>query len=86
MLQIFGRSAKQGKRILQIGLATQNTAMGKELMDFVGKRDGVELQLIKSSSVTPKEFPKNIGIYVYDLSATGETSRSEEHTSELQSL
>ena len=77
MLQIFGRSAKQGKRILQIGLATQNTALGKELKDFVGKRDGVELQLIKSSSVTPKEFPKNIGIFVYDLSATGETSLKE---------
>ena len=41
MLQIFGRSAKQGKLILQISLATQNTAMGKELKDFVGKRDGV---------------------------------------------
>ena len=77
MLQIFSRSAKKGKRILQIGLVTQDTEMGKQLKEFVAKRDGVELLLIKSSTVTPATSPKDVSIFVYDLNATGEVSLKE---------
>ncbi len=77
MLQIFGRSAKKGKRILQIGLVTQDTEMSKQLREFVAKRDGVELLMIKSSAVTPTASPKDISIFAYDLSSTAEDSLKE---------
>ena len=77
MLQIFGRSAKKGKRILQIGLVTQDIEMGKQLKEFVAKRDSVDMLLIKSAAVTPTKFPQDVSIFVYDLSSTGEISLKE---------
>ena len=77
MLQIFNRSGKKGKRIMQIALVTQDPEMSKQLKEFVAKRDGVELLLIKSSTVTPTTFRKDVSIFVYDLNATGEVSLKE---------
>ena len=52
MLQIFGRSTKNAKRILQIGFVTQDTVIGAQLKKFVAERDGLDLRLIESASVT----------------------------------
>ncbi len=77
MLQIFGRSAKKGKRILQIALVTQDAEMGKQLKEFVAKRDSVDLLLIKSAAITPTKFPQDVSIFIYDLNSTGEVSLKE---------
>ena len=77
MLQIFNRSARKDKRILQIGFVTQDTEIGAQLKDFISKRDGVDLSLIKSSSVTTAKAPTGISVFVYDLDTTGEASMKE---------
>ena len=77
MLQIFGRAAKKGKRILQIGLVTQDQEMGKQIKEFVAKRESVNMLLIKSATVTPTKFPEGVSIFVYDLNSTGEVSLKE---------
>ena len=77
MLQIFNRSTKQDKRILQIGFVTQNAATGAQLKDFIAKRDGVLVQLIASADVTEAKAPKGIGVFVYDLENVGEVSLKE---------
>ena len=77
MLQIFNRTSKSGKRILQIGFVTQNKTNAAEMKDFIAKRDGVLLQLIASANVTVTKAPKGIGVFVYDLHATGEASLKE---------
>ena len=77
MLQIFNRSAKKGKRILQIGFVTQDTEIGTQLKEFISTRDGVDLLLIKSSGVTASAYPKGISVFVYDLDASGEATMKE---------
>ena len=52
MLQIFGRSTKNAKPILQIGFVTQDAGIGAELKDFISKRDGVDLRLIECDAVS----------------------------------
>lgn len=77
MLQIFNRSTKKDKRILQIGFVAQNMEHGTKLQEFIAKRDGVKLELIKSASVTSTKAPKGISVFVYDMDATGEASMKE---------
>ena len=77
MLQVFNRSTKKDRRILQIGFVTQNTATGAQLKDFIAKRDGVLVQLIASANVTEAKSPKGIGVFVYDLDDVGESSLKE---------
>ena len=77
MLQVFNRSTKKDRRILQIGFVTQNTATGALLKDFIAKRDGVLVQLIASANVTEAKAPKGIGVFVYDLDDVGENSLKE---------
>ena len=77
MLQIFNRSARKDKRILQIGFVTQDTEIGAQLKEFISKRDGVDLSLIKSSTVTAAKPPAGISVFVYDLDTTGEASMKE---------
>ena len=77
MLQIFSRSAKKGKRILQIGFVTQDTKIGTQLKEFIATREGVDLLLIESSGVTATAFPKGISVFVYDLDASDEASMKE---------
>ncbi|MGH6854922.1 MAG: AAA family ATPase [Aestuariivirga sp.] len=77
MLQIFNRSAKKDKRILQIGFVTQDAETGTQLKEFISTRDGVDLLLIESSGVTASAFPKGVSVFVYDLDATGDASMKE---------
>ena len=77
MLQIFNRSARKDKRILQIGFVTQDTEIGAQLKEFISTRDGVDLSLIKSSTVTAAKPPAGISVFVYDLDATDEASMQE---------
>ena len=77
MLQFFSRASRRGKRILQIGFVTPDSHTGKELKEFISKRDGVELLLIKSASVTSPTQYKDISVFVYDLEAAGEASMKE---------
>jgi len=77
VFQIFNRSAKKDKRILQIGFVTQDAATGNELKEFISIRDGVDLKLIKSTAVTATASFKDISVFVYDLDAAGEASLKE---------
>lgn len=77
MLQIFNRSASKDKRILQIGFVTRDTEVGAQLKEFISTRDGVDLSLIKSSTVTAAKPPAGISVFVYDLDSTDETSMKE---------
>lgn len=77
MFQIFNRPAVGAKRIMQIGFVTQDAEIGAQLKDFVSKRDGVDLRLIESASVTAGAAPKDIGVFVYDLDATRDASLQE---------
>ena len=77
VLQVFSRSVLKAKRILQIGFVTQDPDIGSQLKDFVSKRDGVDLMLIESSSVTATSPPRGVGVFVYDLDASSESSMKE---------
>jgi pilus assembly protein CpaE len=77
MLQIFNRSARKDKRILQIGFVTRDTEIGAQLKDFISTRDGVDLSLIKSSTVTAAKPPVGISVFVYDFDAVDEASMKE---------
>lgn len=77
MFQMFNRSAVKANRILQIGFVTQNASVGRELKKFVAQRDGIDLKLIESASVTAKSPPRDVGIFVYDLDASSEASMQE---------
>ena len=77
MLQIFNRSARKDKRILQIGFVTRDTEIGAQLKEFISTRDGVDLSLIKSSTVTAAKPPVGISVFVYDLDAADEASMKE---------
>ena len=74
MLQIFSRSTRKAKRILTIGCVTQDPEMGTQFKAFVAERDGVDLTLIKSSSVTVGAPPPPVSIFVYDLDVSKESS------------
>ena len=77
MFQIFNRPAAGAKRILQIGFVTQDSEIGAQLKDFVSKRDGIDLRLIASASVTAAVAPRDISVFVYDLDATHDASLQE---------
>ena len=77
MLQVFSKSTLKAKRILNIGFVTQDAAMGAQLRDFVAKRDGVDLKLIESATVTVSAAPKDIAVFVYDLDASTDGSLRE---------
>lgn len=77
MLQIFGRATKNAKRILQIGFVTQDTVIGAQLKKFVAERDGLDLRLIESASVTAASKHSGISVFVYDLDASSESSMKE---------
>lgn len=77
MLQIFSRSVKKANRILDIGFVTRDTDVGRELKEFVSKRDGVDLRLIKSETVGSGFDAGGISVFVYDLDATSEVSLTE---------
>jgi pilus assembly protein CpaE len=77
MFQMFTRATAGAKRILQIGLVTQDSKVGADLKAFVAARDGVELKLVKSQSVTAQAKPKDVSIFVYDLDASKEASMLE---------
>ena len=65
MFQLFGTSIPKARRALRIGFVTQDAAIGAELKEFIAKRDGVDLRLIQSSSVTTAAPPKGINVFVY---------------------
>jgi pilus assembly protein CpaE len=77
MFQLFNRPAAGAKRILQIGFVTQDSEIGAQLKEFVSKRDGIDLRLIASASVTAAVAPKDISVFVYDLDATHDASLQE---------
>jgi pilus assembly protein CpaE len=77
MFQIFTRATAGAKRILQIGLVSQDAKVGAALKAFVAARDGVELKLVKSQAVDAKAKIKDVSIFVYDLDATKEASMLE---------
>lgn len=77
MFQMFTRATAGAKRILQIGLVTQDSKVGTDLKQFVAARDGVELKLLKSKAVDAQSKPKDISIFVYDLDASKEASMVE---------
>lgn len=77
VFQLFSKSIIKAKRILQIGFVTQDAEIGLQLKEFVSKRDGVDLRLIESSTVTLAAPPKGISVFVYDLDASSEVSMKE---------
>src|SRR5262249_53134632 len=74
MLQIFSRSTRKAKRILSIGCVTQDREMGTAFKAFVAERDGVDLTLIESSSVTAASPAPPVKVFVYDLDVSSESS------------
>ena len=74
MLQLFSRSTKNARRILQIGFVTQDAAIGAQLKNFVAERDGVDMRLIQSSAVTAGSPISGISVFVYDLDPSSEAS------------
>ena len=74
MLQLFNRSTKNARRILQIGFVTQDAAIGAQLKNFVAERDGVDMRLIQSSAVTAGSPISGISVFVYDLDPSSEAS------------
>jgi pilus assembly protein CpaE len=67
----------EAKRILQIGFVTQDPRTGAKMKEFISKRDGVDLRLVESSSVTVSAAPAGISVFVYDLDASSEASLKE---------
>lgn len=74
MLQIFSRSTRKAKRILTIGCVSQDPEMGAQFKAFVAERDGVDLTVITSSSVTIASPPPKVSVFVYDLDVSAESS------------
>ena len=77
MLQLFSKSTLKAKRILHIGFVTQDAETGKQLKEFVAKRDGIDLKLIESESVNATAAPAGISVFVYDLDASTDDSLRE---------
>lgn len=69
MLQIFSRSVRKARRILDIGFVTQNLEVGRQLKEFVTQREGVSLRLLASEKVGPSFDAGGLSVFVYDLDA-----------------
>ena len=77
MLQIFSRSVRKAKRILDIGFVTQDLEIGRQLKDFVSKREGVNLRVVASEKVVPGYDAGGLSVFVYDLDSSNDTSMRE---------
>ena len=77
MLQIFSRSVRKAKRILDIGFVTQDLEIGRQLREFVSKREGVNLRLVASEKIVPGYDAGGLSVFVYDLDSSTESSMRE---------
>jgi pilus assembly protein CpaE len=72
MFQIFSRSVRKARRILDIGFVTQDMEVGRQLKEFVSQREGVSLRLLASEKVASGFDAAGLSVFVYDLNASTE--------------
>ena len=77
MLQIFGRSVRQAKRIMRIGLVSTAPAAAAKLKQSISDHDGIDLAFIESASVKAGVLPTSVAVFLYDLDITSEATMVE---------